>query len=127
MNQPEVARALDALPGIPRDRDGPVFAEPWHAQVFALAVALEAAGAFSWGEWAEALGAEITAQGPQACGEEAYYAAWLSALERLTAAKGIVPEPERALREAAWNRAARATPHGSPIELENDPAGAGPC
>ena len=93
--------------------------------MFALAVALEAEGAFTWSEWAETLGAEIAAKGPQACGEEAYYTAWLSALERLAAAKDIVPEPERAAREAAWDRAARATPHGRPIELENDPAAAG--
>lgn len=117
MNRPDAAAALDALPSIPRDRDGPVFMEPWHAEVFALAVALEAAGAFTWGEWASALGAEIAAAGPDACGEAAYYGAWLSALERLTAAKGIVPETERASREAAWDRAARATPHGEPIEL----------
>lgn len=116
-----MVRALDALPAIPRDRDGPVFAEPWHAEAFALAVALEARGAFTWSEWAATLGAEIAAQGPQACGEEAYYLAWLSALERLADARGLVPEAERALREAAWDRAARATPHGRPIELGNDP------
>ncbi len=31
---------LDDLPRLPRDADGPVFAEPWQAQAFALAVKL---------------------------------------------------------------------------------------
>ncbi len=30
----------------------PVFAEPWHAQVFAVTVALNEAGRFAWSEWA---------------------------------------------------------------------------
>jgi hypothetical protein len=31
---------IDALPALPRDSDGPVFAEPWQAQAFALTVQL---------------------------------------------------------------------------------------
>jgi len=31
---------LSILPHIPRDEHGPVFAEPWQAQAFALAVKL---------------------------------------------------------------------------------------
>jgi hypothetical protein len=27
-------RAVSAVPGIPRDADGPVFREPWEAQAF---------------------------------------------------------------------------------------------
>ena len=38
MSQPDLA----ALPRLPRDADGPVFAEPWQAQVFALALDLHA-------------------------------------------------------------------------------------
>jgi len=53
LSQPE----LTALPRLPRDTDGPVFAEPWHAQAFALAVRLSELGHFTWKEWAEALGA----------------------------------------------------------------------
>lgn len=117
MRRPAAEAALQALPAIPRDADGPVFAEPWHAQAFAMAVELNAAGIFTWSEWAEALGAEIAAASPAAAGDDAYYAAWLTALERLLDRKGIVPESERADREAAWDRAARATPHGAPIEL----------
>ena len=46
---------------LPKDGDGPVFAEPWEAQAFAMAVKLNEAGVFTWGEWAETLGAELKA------------------------------------------------------------------
>lgn len=104
-------RASD-LPGIPRDDDGPVFAEPWEAQAFAMAVKLNEAGAFTWGEWAETLGAEI-----RAMPDRPYYQSWLAALERLVQEKGIMSETERLARVDAWDRAAQATPHGQPIEL----------
>ena len=39
------ARATAAVPGIPRDDDGPVFREPWEAQAFAMALALHERGA----------------------------------------------------------------------------------
>ena len=36
------------LPDQPRDGDGPVFAEPWEAQAFALTLKLHEAGHFTW-------------------------------------------------------------------------------
>ena len=39
---------LASLPRVPMDEDGPVFAEPWQAQAFALAVKLSAEGHFTW-------------------------------------------------------------------------------
>lgn len=97
---------------LPKDADGPVFAEPWEAQAFAMAVKLNEAGVFGWNEWAETLGAELKAQ-PQ----RPYYESWLAALERLVQAKGVMSEAERLARVEAWDRAARATPHGQQIEL----------
>ena len=97
---------------LPRDEDGPVFAEPWEAQAFAMAVKLNEAGIFSWSEWAETLGAEL-----KAAPQRAYYESWLAALERLVEAKGVMTGPERLARVEAWDRAARATPHGQPILL----------
>ena len=45
---PAAARdAANAAPGIPRNRDGPVFRAPWEAQAFALAVALHERGLFT--------------------------------------------------------------------------------
>ena len=100
------------LPSIPRDVDGPVFAEPWEAQAFAMAVKLNEAGVFGWSEWAETLGAEL-ARVP----ERPYYESWLAALEVLVERKGVMSAPERLGRIDAWDRAARATPHGLPIML----------
>ncbi|MCA0434124.1 MAG: nitrile hydratase accessory protein [Proteobacteria bacterium] len=90
------------------------FEEPWQAQAFAMVVRLHERGHFTWPEWAEMLGAELKAQP-----ERAYYESWLVALERMTAAKALLSDAERLDRVAAWDRAARATPHGQPILLEN--------
>lgn len=97
---------------LPKDADGPVFSEPWEAQAFAMAVKLNEAGVFGWSEWAETLGAELKTH-PQ----RPYYESWLAALERLVVAKGVTSEAERLARIDAWDRAAKATPHGHPIEL----------
>jgi len=97
---------------IPKDQDGPVFAEPWEAQAFAMAVKLNEAGLFSWTEWAGTLGAEL-----RALPERPYYESWLAALEKLVEAKGVMTSPERIARIDAWDRAAKATPHGQPIKL----------
>jgi nitrile hydratase accessory protein len=115
LSRPDVDRALAAVASVPRDRDGPVFAAPWHAQAFALAVEMNARGVFAWSEWAARLGDEL--KHVQDSGDDAYYGAWLSALERLAAEKGAISEAERQARVAAWDRAARATPHGQPIAL----------
>ncbi len=98
--------------GLPKDADGPVFAEPWEAQAFAMAVKLNEAGVFGWGEWAETLGAEIKAHP-----NRPYYESWLAALERIVEAKGVMTAPERQQMIAAWDRAAKSTPHGQPITL----------
>ena len=100
------------LPRLPTDTDGPVFAAPWEAQAFAMAVKLNEAGIFTWSEWAEALGAEL-----HGAPERPYYESWLAALERLSLAKGLLTETERLARVEAWDRGAKATPHGQPIEL----------
>ena len=111
--------SADALPGIPRDDDGPVFAEPWEAQAFALAVALHERGVFTWPEWAAALAEEI--RRAQAAGDpdtgETYYRHWLAALERLVDEKGVADAATQTRYAAAWGRAAERTPHGTPIEL----------
>lgn len=82
---------LSELPCLPRDEGGPVFAEPWQATAFALAVRLSASGYFTWQEWAEALSQELKAdelRGEPVDGSR-YYNCWLSALERLTMEKGL--------------------------------------
>ena len=92
-----------------------MFAEPWQAQAFALAVQLHAAGAFSWSEWAQALSREL-ASDPADDGSR-YYEHWVAALEALSGERGLAGAAEMASRKAAWAEAYRHTPHGSPIEL----------
>ncbi|KFC74128.1 Nitrile hydratase accessory protein [Bosea sp. LC85] len=125
MSRPDaaLADALAAGTPIPRDAGGPVFAEPWQAQAFALVVALQNKGVFSAQEWAEALGAEIreaVAAGGCRDGSD-YYERWCEALEHLLIAKGLASHAGVDALAASWERAAEATPHGKPILLENDP------
>jgi nitrile hydratase accessory protein len=112
----------DAVPGLPRDRDGPVFRAPWEAQAFAMALALHKAGLFTWPEWAATLGAEI--KRAQAAGDpdrgDTYYRHWLAALERLVAEKGVADAGTLARYRDAWDHAADRTPHGQPIALRAD-------
>jgi nitrile hydratase accessory protein len=111
--------AAPALPDRPGDGDGPVFAEPWEAQAFALTLKLHEAGHFTWSEWAATLGAEIEAarsRGDPDLGDT-YYHHWLAALERLATEKGLVRGGDLGARKAAWKRAFLNTPHGKPILL----------
>lgn len=116
MNRHELIAHSPRLPG----GDEPVFAEPWQAQAFAMTIALHQAGLYSWGEWAEALSAELKRPGVATDGSD-YYHRWLAALEGLMAQKGVAEKPAVDAMTKAWQRAAHATPHGSPIELANDP------
>lgn len=107
---------LLALPSLPRDDKGPVFAEPWQAQAFALALSLHEAGAFSWPEWAEALSLELQAD-PEDNGSR-YYEHWVAALERLVTGHKLAGSDELDGRRDAWKAAYLRTPHGRPIELQ---------
>ena len=110
---------LASLPPLPRDEGGPVFAEPWQAQAFALAVRLSAQGHFTWKEWAEALAAELRAAAERGEPDDGsrYYHHWLAALERLVNSKGLTDPAALAQRKEAWADAYRHTPHGKPVEL----------
>jgi nitrile hydratase accessory protein len=116
LSRPDVDFA--ALPGVSANIDGPTFHEPWQAQAFALVVRLAESGAFTWREWDAALATKIAAAGPDEGGER-YYEHWLAALETLADAKGLTDAAERHARRDAWERAARATPHGEAILLRS--------
>jgi len=96
-----------------------VFAEPWEAQAFALAVRLSEQGYFTWQEWAAALADELRAAAQRGEPDDGsrYYQHWLTALERLAAAKGLAAPAELAARKEAWTEAYLRTPHGKPVEL----------
>jgi hypothetical protein len=87
----ESSELLAHLPELPRDGDAPVFNAPWEAAAFAMTLALYR--------------------------RDTYYRHWLTALERIAAAKGCVTNEGLLERRDAWDRAARRTPHGQPIEL----------
>jgi nitrile hydratase accessory protein len=120
---PAHSTAPDALL---RELDGPAFAEPWMAQVFACAVHLSRQGLFTWNEWVDVFSAEIKAH-PQEAGEAAnaaYYRQWLAALETIVGRKGAASTSEISERQETWRQAYLNTPHGQPVELHH--AGASP-
>ena len=112
-------QTLTALPRLPRDEGGPVFAEPWQAQAFALAVRLSDQGHFTWKEWAATLAHELQAAANRGEPDDGsrYYEHWLAALERLVAAKGLADSIALTTRKEEWTEAYRNTPHGRPVEL----------
>jgi len=116
MQRPE---NLAALPKLPLDKDGPVFAEPWQAQAFALAVRLSELGHFTWKKWAAALANELKLASDRDEPDDGshYYEHWLAALERLVTAKGLSDPAVMLARKEAWADAYRHTPHGKPVEL----------
>ena len=113
---------LNALPRIPRDEEGPVFAEPWQAQAFAMAVRLSEQGHFTWKEWAAELAAELKAAEDRGEPDDGthYYEHWLATLERLVSAKTLSNPTEMLARKEAWAEAYRRTPHGKPVTLGNE-------
>lgn len=110
---------LAALPRLPRDEGGPVFAEPWQAQAFALAVKLSEQGHFTWKEWAAALAEELKVAADRGEPDDGsrYYEHWLATLERLVTERGLSDREALATRKEAWADAYRHTPHGKPVEL----------
>ena len=113
------AERLADLPTLPLEGGEPIFAEPWQAQAFALAVKLSAQGYFTWKEWAATLADEINqaTNGAEPDDGSKYYHHWLGALERLVSTKGL-SDPESLLtRKIAWADAYRHTPHGKPVTL----------
>jgi len=117
-----VLLTAEANPGLPGDANGPIFREPWEARAFAMALALQESGLFSWEEWARALGEEI--RKAQAAGDpdtgHSYYRHWLATLERIVAEKGVTTARILARYARAWDHAADRTPHGMPIELRRE-------
>jgi nitrile hydratase accessory protein len=115
-------QSLSALQRLPIDNGGPVFAEPWQAQAFALAVTLSEQGHFTWKEWAAALAHELQAGASRGEPDDGsrYYEYWLAALERMVTTKGLADRTAIITRKEAWAEAYRTTPHGRPVELAKE-------
>jgi len=78
---------------LPRHNGELVFATPWEARAFGLAVALQESGVYEWREFSAALAAEI-ARAEQAGDTSTYYERWLLSLEKLLTANGLVTPSE---------------------------------
>jgi nitrile hydratase accessory protein len=104
--------------GGPLDDDGPLFAEPWQADAFALVVALTDAGVFTAAEWSDALGAAI--RSARAAGDpdlgDTYYHQWVEALERLLVTRAEIAKAAIDECQHDWQLAYENTPHGQPVE-----------
>lgn len=96
-----------------------VFAEPWHAQVFALTVHLNESGCFQWREWVERFSATLKRHGlaRDLDGGADYFNAWLETLEGFLAETGRAAPGEVSQMCAAWEQAYLSTPHGDPVRL----------
>lgn len=72
------------------------FKEPWHAQLFAITIALHEGGIMSWTEWSNLLAKEIEARAPVpgADPEDEYYGSWQAALERFLQSRDLVEGSE---------------------------------
>jgi nitrile hydratase accessory protein len=91
--------AAKTLAATAAEHEEAVFAEPWEARAFALALTLSAGGKFSWDEFRDRLIAEI-AQADAAAVNDAqvesdsprgqYYKCWLAALEKLLREKALL-------------------------------------
>jgi len=122
---PDSTALAERLVALPRDSGGPVFAEPWQAEVFALAVKLSEQGHFTWKEWASTLAEELKAAADRGEPDDGshYYHHWLAALERLVTTKGLTSRAALETRKEAWAEAYEHTPHGQPVELAVDSLG----
>jgi nitrile hydratase accessory protein len=98
----------------------PVFAEPWHAQVFALAVHLNESGLFTWSVWAERFSQTLSAHGidRELDGGDDYFTAWLATLESLLAERDIAAPGDVSRLRSAWEAAYLNTPHGAQVHLK---------
>lgn len=94
-------------PAIVADAEAAVFAEPWEARAFAIAVTLSGGKRFSWDEFRDRLIAEIAHADAAHEGAatsntgEQYYECWLAALEQVLCAKSLLDGEEIDRRAAA--------------------------
>ena len=95
------------------------FAEPWHAQVFAISHILASSGHFAWPDWIEHFAAALKVADNTGAStkDAAYYEIWLNAFEDFMVLRGLADTTALASLKEGWTDAYRATPHGEPVEL----------
>ncbi len=92
----------------------PAFAAPWHARAFALAVAQNEEGRFSWSGWTARFAKTLRHNGlPRSLGGgDDYFLAWLETLESILVDGGMIAHGEIELVEAELIRDQATKPHG---------------
>ena len=95
------------------------FDEPWHAEVFAVTVHLSDQNLFSWAEWTDAIGEQISKMKliRPIDGSNDYYNIWLQALIELISNKAITDAEAISDVQNCWADAYRNTHHGKPVKL----------
>ncbi len=113
-----------AIPGITDGDTAPHFFAPWQAKLFAMTVALNEAGVFGWDSWAAAFGARLKQdtrlpdRAASADHAAQYFTAWADTFEALLAEARLTDADAIRAATRTWQRAALATPHGTPIRFE---------
>jgi nitrile hydratase accessory protein len=97
---PRIAN-MDEQVALPRKNGELVFAAPWEARAFGLAVALNEAGVYPWRDFSQGLAAE-TAAAEQHGAPASYYERWLETLAKLAIAKGLVTPEELEARTTVY-------------------------
>ncbi|KAJ54178.1 nitrile hydratase [Actibacterium mucosum KCTC 23349] len=100
-------------------RPEPAFAEPWHAQLFALTVHLNETGLFDWPHWADRFSATLKRHGVarELNGGDDYFNAWLETLEAVLSEQSLADPAQVDRIRNAWEQAYMTTPHGAPVRL----------
>ena len=98
----------------------PFFEHPWHAQLFALSVALHAHGLFTWPDWTKRFGTRLKRNGAdrELNGGNDYFTAWLETLEELLVEHEPEIQQQLSALLTAWKDAYLRTPHGSPVTIK---------
>ena len=108
----------------------PVFDAPWQAEAFAVTVALNEAGYLDWSEWAQYLSQALREAGQSdesslaivhdREGNDAYYHAWLVALERVVRDKDWVGPLQLGARREAIRAYSNVADNPSTLRVSGD-------
>ena len=90
---------MEDAAALPRENGELLFDAPWEGRAFGLAVALNHAGQYEWGEFHQRFVDEI-AKAEARETASTYYERWLTSLEHLLTEKGFVTPGELAHRAA---------------------------
>src|SRR5215470_14295547 len=97
---PRIAN-MDEQIALPRKNGELVFAAPWEARAFGIAVVLNEAGVYPWRDFSQGLAAE-TAAADQHGVPVSYYERWLETLTKLAIARDLVTSEELEARTAEY-------------------------